>query len=285
MLNFEFFFSRETSFFFSIIVFLFGLCAGSFFNVCIWRIPRGESVVFTPSHCPNCGKNITWFENIPVFSWIFLRGKCSSCKTPISVRYILVELLTGLLFVIDYQRVVFLGFGIEAFIPYIVATSIFILTFFIDIKYRIIPNKITYTVIIFSLFFSFLCPASVNRISRFDGLLNSFLGMAISVLLLSIFAVAGKKILKKDALGWGDVKFIGAVGACFGFIPAVWFFTLFVGSVLGVLFGAGLVLFRKKGLLSEIPFGPFLAIGGYTWILFGQELTNGYFALIRSMVL
>ncbi|MEI6054780.1 MAG: prepilin peptidase [Lentisphaerota bacterium] len=284
MLSFEFFFSREASLFFSVVVFLFGLCVGSFFNVCIWRIPRCESIVFTPSHCPNCGKNIAWFENIPALSWIILRGRCSSCKTPISARYILVEILAAVLFVVDYQRVILLGAGFSVFIPYLIATSLFILTFFIDIKHRIIPDKITYFVIVFSLLFSFFFPESVNKTTRLDGLINSFSGMAVSIFLLSIFAIVGKKIFKKEALGWGDVKFMGAVGACFGLMPPVWFFTLFVGSILGVFFGACLILFRKKGVLAEIPFGPFLAIGGYVWILFGPELTNGYFALVRFIV-
>lgn len=285
MLNSEFFFSAETSLFFSVVIFLFGLCVGSFFNVCIWRIPKGESIVFTPSHCPNCGKNISWYENIPAISWIILKGRCSSCKTPISARYIFVEILTAILFVIDYQRVILLGAGFSVFVPFLIATSLFILTFFIDMKHRIIPDKITYFVIIFSLLFSFFFPESVNKTTRLDGFLNSFSGMAVPIFLLSIFAIVGKKIFKKDALGWGDVKFMGAVGACFGLMPPVWFFTLFVGSMIAVFFSAVLVLFRKKSVLAEIPFGPFLAIGGYTWILLGPELTRGYFALVNSIFL
>lgn len=285
MLNSELFFNQETSLFFSVVVFLFGLCLGSFFNVCIWRIPRGESVAFAPSHCPNCGKNISWFENIPAISWIILRGRCSSCKNPISPRYIFVEVLTAVLFLLDFQRVVFLGGGFSIFVPFIIATSLFILTFFIDIKHKIIPNKITYFVILFSLLFSFFFPESVNRTTRLGGLLNSFSGMAVNILLLGIFAIIGKKIFKKDALGWGDVKFMGGVGACFGLMSGAWFFTLFAGSILGVFCGAGMILFRKKGLLAEIPFGPFLAIGGYIWILFGTELINGYFTLIQTLFL
>lgn len=285
MLNSEFFFSTEASLFFSVIVFLFGLCFGSFFNVCIWRIPRGESIVFTPSHCPNCGKNISWYENTPVISWIVLRGKCSSCKNPISVRYIAVEILTACLFVIDYQRIIILNLDFSTFIMYLLATSLFILTFLIDFKHRIIPNKITYFVIIFALLFSLAFPESVGKTKHIDGFLNSISGMALSVFLFSAFAIIGKRILGKDALGWGDVKFIGAVGACFGLIPAVWFFTMFIGSILGVTFGMGLVIFGRKNLLTEIPFGPFLAIGGYTWILFGQELTDGYFSIMRAILL
>ena len=285
MLSFEFFFSEDAYWLSAIAIFLFGLCWGSFFNVCIWRIPRGESIVFTPSHCPNCGKNIAWFENIPVLSWIVLRGKCSSCKNPISARYILVEILTGCLFAIAYQRVVELNLGLPALIMYVLASSLAILAFIIDIKHRIIPDKINYAVMILALITAFAFPESVGKTSHLAGLINSILGLVVSIVLLGLFAFAGKKVFKKDVMGWGDVKYLGAIGACFGLIPAVWFFTLFIGSIVGMILGFCLMLFAKKSIFAELPFGPFLAIGTYTWILFGPELTEGYFTLISSLLL
>jgi len=194
----------------------------------------------------------------------------------------MVELLTAFLFLIDYLKVVNSGLGFPTLIMYILATSLVILTFLIDLKHKIIPDKINYTVTILALITAFSLPESVGKESHVAGLLNSLSGLIISVILLASFALIGKKLFKKEILGWGDVKYLGAVGACFGLIPAAWFFTLFVGSIIGLIYGFILVLFRGKNIYSEVPFGPFLAIGTYLWILCGPELTEGYFTLISS---
>ncbi|HBM16723.1 MAG TPA: prepilin peptidase [Lentisphaeria bacterium] len=282
MPSLESFFNQDWIVFSSIVIFLFGLCLGSFFNVCIWRIPRRESVISNPSHCPNCQSQIKWYDNIPVFSYLLLMGKCRACKIKISPRYIMVELITAVFFLIDYLRVVNSEQSFPTLIIYLLATSLVILTFLIDIKHKIIPDKINYTIIVLALITAFSLPESVGRNSHISGLENSLLGFIVSVLLLGSFSFIGKKLFRKDILGWGDVKYLGAVGACFGLIPAVWFFTLFIGAIFGLIFGVALILFRGKNIYSELPFGPFLAIGTYLWILCGPELTEGYFSIISS---
>ena len=267
---------------FSTIVFLFGLCIGSFLNVCTWRIPRGESVIFTPSHCPNCNRKIAWYDNLPVLSWIMLLGKCRWCGGKISFRYIAIELLTAILFVIDYLRIVDTGLPLPMLLSYFVATSLFIICSFTDINHKIIPNKVTYFVIVFSLAMAFIFPGYTGKGGSFSGLLNSFLGFAAGGGTLALFSFAGSKVFKKEVLGFGDVKFVAAVGACFGLIPAVWFFVIFMGSFIGLLFGLLLIFTGKKRFDSEIQFGPFLAIAGYLWILLGPELIDFYFKTVLS---
>ncbi|HJO92377.1 MAG TPA: prepilin peptidase [Victivallales bacterium] len=265
--------------FWCVVIFIFGLCVGSFINVCIWRIPRKESVTLTPSHCPKCGKRIKWYENIPVVSWLVLRGKCSGCSEKISVQYLLIELITAFLFVISYIRIMTLHYPISMLIPYLLASSMFIVTFVIDYKFKIIPNKITYAVIIISLCVGTVFPESVNRLTHFSGFLNSFLGFLVSLCIFWAISIIGKMVYKRDAFGLGDVKFLAALGACFGLFPAVWFFVIIVASFLGVLFGILLIVFKKKKLTHEIPFGPFLSAAGCVWIIYGPEITVYYFKL------
>jgi len=168
---------------------------------------------------------------------------------------------------------------------YLLATSLAIFAFIIDIKHRIIPDKITYAVMLLALMTAFAFPESVGKSSHLSGLLNSFIGMTVSIIILGVFSIVGKKVFRKDVMGWGDVKYLGAIGACFGMIPAVWFFTLFIGSIVGMIMGFGLMLFAKKSIFAEVPFGPFLAIGTYTWILCGPELVNSYFIMIGSFLI
>ncbi|MCP4180239.1 MAG: prepilin peptidase [bacterium] len=263
--------------FWSVVIFIFGLCVGSFLNVCIWRIPRNESIIITPSHCIKCGRKIKWYENIPVMSWLILRGKCSGCSERISFGYVIVELVTAILFAISYIRIMTLHYPISMLIPYFLASSMFVMTFVIDYKFKIIPNKITYTVIIISLCVGTVFPESVNRLTYLSGFINSFLGFVISLSIFWAVSILGKILYKRDAFGLGDVKFLAALGACFGLFPAVWFFVIIVASFIGVLFGIFLIIFKRKKLTHEIPFGPFLAAAGCIWILYGPELTVYYF--------
>lgn len=270
--------------FFCVAVFLLGLCIGSFLNVCIWRIPRGESVILKPSHCTICGRNIKWYENIPVASWIFLRGKCSGCGSTISVQYPVIELLTGFLFLFDYIRVVGAGFPVTVLVPYVVATCLFVVTFVIDLKKGIIPNQITYGVILISLFIGTLLPESIGRTGHINGFLNSFLGAVAGGSVGASISIIGGWFFKKEVFGGGDVKFLAAVGACFGFSPPVWFFTVFVASLFGVTVGIFLLLSGRKKLTSAIAFGPYLAVAGYLWVLCGPELVSGYFSMMEKFV-
>jgi len=271
----------DTHIIWTVFIAFLGLCVGSFLNVCIWRLPRGESVVSPPSHCPKCDKLISWYENIPLLSWLALRGRCSSCKNPISPRYFCVELLTGVMFLAVWFKVYSLHLRSDLLIPFLIADLILVvfivLTIFIDLDHLIIPNKITYPVIVFGLALAVYAPDiwPLSHGSRWLGLALSCASVTISAGALAIFAIIGKKIFKKDALGWGDVKYIAAIAAVLG--PWAAFFTILVGSILGSIIGVALIAFKRKGLRSGIPFGPPLAIATFVWMLCGSELLQAYF--------
>jgi leader peptidase (prepilin peptidase)/N-methyltransferase len=266
-------------------VFVLGACAGSFLNVCVWRIPRDESIVFTPSHCPSCGKNIPWFLNVPLVSWVVLGGKCHFCKAKISFRYFFVELLTAVLFALVFTKVAALG-GPAALLPPLFAmTMLCVTTVFIDWEHRIIPDLTTYPVMITGLAFSLLFPEIWGCHSPLTALLRSFAGLAAGVLIFAAAAVIGKLILKKDAMGWGDVKFLGAAGACLGFRAV--FFIVFFSCLTGALAGLLAVALKRKKLGEPIPFGPFLAVSAYIWILYDDRIMSFFHSvskLIRSLL-
>ena len=262
-------------------IFVFGLCVGSFLNVCIWRMPRGESVVFTSSHCPSCNYKIKWYENIPVLSWLLLRGHCSNCKTSISFRYPAIELLTGILILIAWWRVVAWHQPISMFLLYLLATALFIVTFFVDLRHKIIPNRLTYSVIFLGLLLALFFPQATGKAISVEAFINSLLGFLVAGGILTIVLITGKLILKKDALGWGDVKFLAAVGACFGLYPPVWFFCILVGSILGTIIGLIMIFVGRGKWSTALPFGAFLSVAGYLWILCGEEMITYYFMFCK----
>jgi leader peptidase (prepilin peptidase)/N-methyltransferase len=269
----------------AIFVFLFGISIGSFLNVCIWRIPRGESIVTPSSRCPNCGHSIKWFENIPLLSWLVLRGRCSGCGESISPRYFCVELLTGLLFLIAWFRIMELRPPVEfifpAFILYAVAMRFIVTTAFIDYDHRLIPDKTTYPVMFFGFLWAAMYPPFWGAASSFRALSYSCASATCFGVALSIFALAGRKIMKQDAFGWGDVKYVVAVAALLG--PHAAFLTLFAGSVVGAVFGIALAVFKKKrNLKFSIPLGPCLAAGTFLWIVRGPELVAAFFRLTAA---
>jgi leader peptidase (prepilin peptidase) / N-methyltransferase len=262
---------------------LFGACVGSFLNVCIYRIPRDESVVTPRSHCPHCGSLIPWYLNIPVLSWCCLRGRCASCKGPIALRYTLVELLTAALFLAVYMQ----WFYPEALhmhpIPaqhpllvliYWLFVSGLVLGTFVDFEHYIIPDSVTIGGMIVGPILSALVPSLHGQDIWWKGLLTS--GLGLSVGFLSLFAISwiGEKIFKKEAMGFGDVKLLGAIGAFLGW-PAV-LFTIVASSFLGSIVGLTLIAFRSAKLQSEIPFGPYIAAGALLWAFYGPPLLKLY---------
>lgn len=262
-------------------VFVFGACVGSFLNVCIWRIPRDESIVTPPSHCPKCDYKIAWFDNLPMVSWLLLGGKCRKCGVKISFRYFGVELLTAVMFLCVWLKVIHSGEPISFLFPYLLMTAVLIVATFIDFDHGIIPNEITYFAMLAGLVFAFVVPAYWGVPgNRWLGLARSCGGLIASLGGLAIFAIVGRLIFKKEALGWGDVKYLGAVGACLGLLGS--FFTILVGSLVGSVAGVGLIVFGKGKLKTAIPFGPFLAFATYLWILFGHQLLLWYIDWVRS---
>lgn len=266
---------------------LLGLLVGSFLNVVIHRLPKmmeqewqdnclefqGQEVLERPKYnlfvprsaCPVCGHNITALENIPVISYLFLRGKCSECKTPISVRYPLVELLTGgLAFAVAHQ----FGYTGLTLFALLLVFALVALTF-IDFDTQLLPDDITLPLLWLGLL--------VNLNTGFTDISSAVIGAMAGYLVLWSVYWLFKLVTGKEGMGYGDFKLLGAIGAWFGWqiLPAV----VLLSSVLGAVIGIGLIVFKDKNKQTAIPFGPFLALGGIAALFYGQQLAAFY--LIR----
>ena len=270
----------------TVMIFVFGACIGSFLNVCIYRIPLEQSVVSPPSHCFACDARIAWYDNIPLFSYLILRGACRRCNASYSARYFLVELLTGCLFLLVWLRYGGNSEGIllDPRIPvYWVVMSGLILGTFVDFDHLIIPDRVTIGGMITGVFFSLLVP-SLHGVDRLlTSAIYSLVGMAAGFGILLLVAKLGRRIFKQDAMGFGDVKLLGAVGAYMGY-KAV-FFVILISSFTGAAVGLTLVLVRSKGWQSRIPYGPYLALGAVLWMLCGDLLWDWYIGLLGGGVL
>ncbi len=244
-----------------IFIFVFGLIIGSFSNVCIYRIPRNESLIRPGSHCPQCHKPIQHYDNIPIISYLVLQGKCRYCGQKIPIKYPLVELLTGVMYLTLY---LFYGFQPITFI-YMVLCSVLIIISFIDLKERIIPDVLSIPFIavgfIFSFFLKNISPA------------NSLLGILTGGGSLLLIAVAGTYLFKKESMGGGDVKLAAMIGAFLGWQLTL--LSLFLGFFLGSLIGI-VILIKNKGKGEIVPFGPFIAMGTIISILWGENIINWY---------
>ncbi|WP_372795109.1 A24 family peptidase [Pontiella sp.] len=254
----------------ALVVFAFGACWGSFLNVCIYRIPAELSVVKPRSRCPKCMTNLSWKDNIPIFGWIFLRGKCRYCKAPVSARYPSIELLTALLFtavwlVYPYQWVV---------LPYGLLVFGLILGSMVDYDEMWIPDRVTIGGEIIGPILSFLIPAMHGTDSRVESLIASLIGLAVGFGSLYLVSVLGKLILKKDAMGFGDVKLMGCLGAFLGWQSII--FIVFLSSLLGTIVGVTFIAIGKKELQSKIPFGPYISLAAVIWLLGGWKLWAAY---------
>jgi len=270
--------------YFTALSFCTGACMGSFLNVCIYRIPREESVVFPGSHCPHCGTPIAWYHNIPLLSWILLRARCRHCRGPISARYVIVELLTAVLFLL-----VWLKFGphdaarplalaaihdVRLVPVYWLAVFGLLLGTFVDLEHMIIPDRVSLGGIVLGLGLSALLPVMHHQHSMLGGLGSALLGAVVGSGSLWLTAVIGKLIFKKDAMGMGDVKLLGAIGAFLGWVAVL--FTVMISSLVGAIVGLSLVLSRRKDMQSRIPYGPYLALAALIWLLWGPSLWNAY---------
>ena len=263
----------------------FGACVGSFLNVCIWRMPREESVVKPRSHCPHCGMLIPWYLNIPVLSWILLRGKCASCKGPIAMRYMLVELLTATLFLAVFMKwampddlhLLPISHGAMVFVYWLFLAGL-ILGTFIDFDHYILPDTVTIGGMIVGPVWSMTIPMMHDREIWWQGGLMSLLGLAVGFGLLFAVSVLGEKVFKKEAMGFGDVKLLGAIGAFLGWKAVL--FTIFVSSFLGSVVGLLLILSRNAKMQSRIPFGPYLSLAATIWVFYGPALITAYLKLM-----
>lgn len=250
----------------SFFVFIFGLLIGSFLNCFIYRLELKEfqNKSYSPfkgrSFCPNCKHVLAWYDLIPVVSFFILRAKCRYCSKKISIQYPLVELLTGLIFLYF-----FLSYSWPLAIYYTLVSCFLIIVFVFDLKHFIIPDVIVFPAIIMAFFYGILN----------SSLLGIYSGLGAGLFFLLIFLLS-----KGKWLGFGDVKLALFMGLFLGYpqILIGLFLSFFIGAIIGII----LILFKKKGLKSEVPFGPFLVIGTYLGLLWGREIFDWYLKLLAT---
>jgi leader peptidase (prepilin peptidase) / N-methyltransferase len=240
---------------------IFGLMIGSFLNVCIYRMPRGESVVHPGSHCTKCGKAIKLYQNIPIVSWILLRAKCASCGDSISIIYPLIEAATGALFVAHY-----LWFGLDPIlIPRLIFACALLVLAFIDLEHRILPNPITLGGIVVGFLFSFLFP---------PGWQASLIGILLGGGVLFVVGELYLRVRGIEGMGMGDVKMLGMIGAFLGWKAVI--VTIMLASISGALVGVILLLAQKGDKQYPLPFGTFLSAAALVASFFGDAFMDWY---------
>jgi len=242
----------------------FGLCIGSFLNVVIHRLPRGTSVVTPPSRCPGCNYQLRWSDNVPVLSWVFLRGRCRKCKAPISVRYPIVEILTMLMFLLHLW--VF-GWSALMAVRVVFATALIAL-FAIDLEHQLLPNAITLPGIVVGLIASLVLPPGIV-----DAILGTLLGYGI----LWAIAAAYYRYSGQEGMGGGDLKMLAMIGAFLGWKQVL--LTLVLASVGGSLMGLLVIAIKRGGMKLALPFGTFLALGALAASLVGDRILAWYLGM------
>ena len=272
--------------------FWLGACIASFLNVVIWRVPRGESIVSPPSHCPKCGAAIRWWQNIPILSWLALRGKCANCRAPISPRYIVVELLGGVLFLAAFLRLwmpqVPIWISAVHLLVMWIWISLMIVGSFIDFDLQLLPDFVTVGGMLLGVAYWTLFSLSFknfalefSNLKMYLPLAWSLAGLAFGFGLMWLVRWLGSKAFKREAMGMGDVLLMGAVGALFG--PVAVLATVMLSSVAGSIVGLGMILASKVklGRFVAIPYGPYICLGCLAWMFFGQELVTWYLGLFK----
>jgi len=259
--------------------FILGSVIGSFLNVCIYRLPMGESIVFPPSHCKSCGRAIRFYNNIPILSYLILKGKCRDCGSRISIQYPLVELLSGVALTSVYYK---FGLSLDTLFYAMLTYSLIVITF-IDLGHMIIPNAITIPGAAAGLIYNALITdweSSRNLLGAFSWSLENFFGVLNEVPFLdSVFGlITGGGILfliaflyiavrKQEGMGMGDVKLLAMIGAFLGWKGVV--FVMLVSSLLGTVTGLSIILYKKGDLKYALPFGPFLSLAAVIYVFTG----------------
>jgi len=251
------------------IIFIFGAIVGSFLNVCIFRLPRDRSIILPNSFCPSCEKPIKFYDNLPIVSYIFLRGKCRNCSAKISIKYPVVELITALLFLLFFNKY---GLTYE-FLVNMLFVSLIIAISFIDLEFQIIPDVLSLGGLLAGFALSFFRkPIFFYQ----DALYGILIGGGI------LFAIAYgyQLITKREGMGGGDIKLLGMIGAFCGLKGVI--FSLMTGSIIGTIVGIPLMLIKGKeeGTRYAIPFGPFLSLGALIFLIMGDRFIYGFINLI-----
>lgn len=247
---------------------IFGALVGSFLNVVILRLPKeGASVVFPASHCPKCNTNLHWFENIPIISWIFLRGRCRTCKVAISIQYPLVELTMALL-----SCFLITQFNISlAFAGYFLFSAALLTIIVIDFYHQIIPDVISLPGIVLGFAFSFINPSVYW--------LDSLIGFIVGGGFLYAIAWAYYLLRKQEGMGGGDIKLLAMLGAWLGYQSLL--FIVFFSSLSGAIIGIIVLKMQKNDSNTRIPFGPFLSIAALVYLFWSIEIQH-YFTLYTT---
>ncbi|MBL7157105.1 MAG: prepilin peptidase [Candidatus Omnitrophica bacterium] len=251
-------------------LFIIGAIVGSLMNVCIYRLPKGQSIVTPRSHCPSCGHAIAWFDNIPILSFLILKGRCRSCRNKISPRYVVVEVLSGVVSVL-----LFLRFGLTAkfFILWYLSCALIVASF-IDLEIREIPDIITLPGIVIGMSLAALHPPLMGSAGNLSSFVNSFLGVIVGGGSIYILGFIGEFIFKKEAMGGGDVKLLAMIGGFIGWklILLTFFLAPFFGSIVGIF------LKIKEGR-AIIPYGPHLSLAAFVAIFYGNAILKKLFLL------
>ena len=259
------------------VVCILGLIFGSFANVCIYRMPRNMSVIKPNSHCTSCNAFIKWYDNIPILSYIFLKGKCRKCKSKISIKYPLVEFSCGVLFVSMYYLY---GF-VFMLIPFCLLVFSLLVTTIIDFEFKIIPDEISFMLMIVGFATSFFNLNLGETVGQ--RVLHSFLGFLVGGGSLFVIAVIGKLIFKKDAMGGGDIKVMAGIGTFIGWDKAL--FAIFVASLFGSIVGIILIIYKKIERKQEIPFGPYLAVSSFLTLFLSPQMIINYLFMLEEKFL
>ena len=247
-----------------LLVGILGSLWGSFANVCIYRLPLKGGVVKGRSFCPKCKKKIFWYENIPILSYLILGGKCSKCKKKISSQYLLVETISAISFLIIYY---FFGISLTSILLMILFLS-FLIIFFIDLKHYIIPDILTFPMMVLGFVKSF--DPNLNPI--FPNYINSLIGGIFGYLIIWTIILFYKKIRKKEGMGLGDAKILAVIGFWFGWISIP--FVIFLSSAIALIIVIPDLLKKSKKLSSQIPFGPYIIVATLIFIVFKDKILN-----------
>ena len=250
------------------LAFILGGILGSFCNVCIYRLPLEKNIIKGRSFCTSCEKQINWYDNIPLLSFIFLKGKCRCGKSKINLQYFLVELVSATSFLLIYYLY---GISITTLLL-IILIIFFIIIFFIDLKHYIIPNELTFPLMLIGFIKSF--DPNLNQ-SLFPNYINSLIGGFFGYSIIWSIIFFYKTLRKKEGMGLGDAKLIAVVGFWFG-----WFsipFTIFISSMVALIFSIPSLINKTKDISTQIPFGPFIIIGCLIYVTFANQIKNLFF--------
>jgi leader peptidase (prepilin peptidase) / N-methyltransferase len=270
--------------------FVWGTFWGSFLNVCIYRIPYGRSIVFPGSSCPQCGEPIAWWQNIPLLGYAFIKGKCSSCFCKISLRYPMIELMTGLACALLFYH--YHGLTKE-FVYFMIFASFLIIVFFIDLDHWLILDAITFPGIVTGLLGSLILTRAVELMPQLTMLIERFpwrhtlmwhtffdalTGVVMGYLLFAFISLVGSLLLRQEAMGGGDIKFAALIGAFLGCHDALVAFV--VSFFLGFLYAVPLLLVRKRKGRDPVPFGTFMALAAFIVMLWGNAIVRIFYNTI-----